>query len=229
MNNRVKDIAKGLVPPIIWRAGAFLCRDIFARETEVVERGGERDGRWYNEMYATNAKYSKHYTTSHYYFIWSVIADRLTRSGCRSVLDIGCGPGQFASLMRDKGLPRYCGIDLSEKAIQSAKSLCAAYTFLNVNVFETDVFETLAYDVVTSLEFLEHVNDDVAVLRRIPQGKRFIGSVPNFADPSHVRFFLNCDAVRSRYGDLFSSFSVEAFPGDERGTYVWFLCDGVRL
>ena len=94
-------------------------------------------------------------------------------------------------------------------------------------MFDTDLFERFDYDAVISLEFLEHVDGDMSVLRRIRQGKRFYGSVPNFPYESHVRHFLDCRQVAERYGPLFTGFRVDEFLADG-GARKYFLMEGVK-
>ncbi len=219
-------MAKGLVPPVIWNTASLLKRTLLSRVARPPE-SGEKDSLWYNQTYRNTEEYRRHYTGSIYYFMWTVIADRLVRIGARSVLDIGCGPGQLASFLRDKGIPRYLGIDLSEEAITLARSVCPEYIFRAVNVFETDVLEKCDYDEVIALEFLEHVQDDTGVLQRIPKGRRFIGSVPNFPYISHVRHFSDCQEVEDRYGSLFGQFRVDAFMANDKGK-TFYLFEGVK-
>jgi len=223
MTSPWKTVARNLTPPVLWNAASRLKNALFPPEVEY----GERDSAWYNQDYRENKAYHGHYTGSRYYFIWTVVADRLIRVGARSVLDIGCGAGQVAALLREKGIARYVGIDLSEEAIRRAKSICPAYEFHACNVFATDLIETLDYDAVISFEFLEHVNEDISVLRRIPTGRRVIGSVPNFLCASHVRRFLSSDEVVERYGGLFEQFRVDPLLADNIGT-TFYLFEGLR-
>ncbi|NIV18191.1 MAG: methyltransferase domain-containing protein, partial [Woeseiaceae bacterium] len=90
----------------------------------------------------------QHYTLSKYYPFWAVIADRAVRYGANSILDIGCGAGQFASLLYDKGLREYCGIDFSRKRIEHARLVCPDFTFVVKDALETKVYGTLLYDTV---------------------------------------------------------------------------------
>ncbi len=216
-----------VTPPLVWRAAAAAVRALRPGSRSLPE-SGERDVSYYNDMYRDIDEYRKHYTASRYYFLWCVIVDRLKRAGVKSVLEIGCGAGQFASLLRDAGVPNYCGVDLSETAIRAARATCTEYTFVAASAFDTNLLEQLDYDTVISLEFLEHVNEDVAVLDRIRQGKKFYGSVPNFPYESHVRHFTNCQQVAERYGSLFTQFKVDAFLADEEGRQ-YFLFEGVKV
>ena len=195
--------------------------------SSVAPKSGEQDASYYNGVYLTSAEYKKHYTASVYYFVWCVMVDRLKRAGAHSVLDIGCGPGQFASLLHDAGIPTYCGLDLSENAIQIARTICPEYNFVAQSVFDSDLLERYDYDTVVSMEFLEHVHEDVAVLSRIRKAKRFFGTVPNFPYESHVRHFTDCRQVIERYGSLFTQFKVDVLLANDQGKQ-FFLLEGVK-
>jgi hypothetical protein len=57
---------------------------------------GEKGAEWYDASFERGRHWRRHYTESPYYFIWTVIADRVLRAGGRSILEIGCGSGQLA-------------------------------------------------------------------------------------------------------------------------------------
>jgi len=156
-----------------------------------------------------------------------VLVDRAIRSGAASVLDIGCGPGQVARFLKDKGLQHYVGLDLSSVATGLAKSLCPTFEFVTASAFDTDVFTTVKYDTVICMEFLEHVTDDIQVLKRIARGTRFFGTVPNFPHTAHVRFFSSCQEAAQRYQGLFNPISVDAFDSPSDGV-KFFLIEGLK-
>ncbi|MEN6450700.1 MAG: methyltransferase domain-containing protein [Thermoguttaceae bacterium] len=226
MTRVLKSIAKNLTPPLFLNAAISIANFTGLRTVTEPEHA-ERDSAWYNADYEGNLEYRKHYSGSRYYFLWTVVGDRLLRGGAQSVLDIGCGAGQVASFLKDKGVRRYIGLDLSDVAIRRAKSICPEYDFRAGSVFDTDLVENAAYDAAISLEFLEHVDDDLGVVRRVPKGRRFLGSVPNFPYASHVRHFQRAEEVADRYGRLFAEFHVDAFFADEK-RQTFFLFDGVR-
>jgi len=223
MPNTIKDILRDAIPPILWR-GASAC--VHRWNLCTPPRGTQRDAAYYDRLYRVAADYRAHYTSSRYFFLWSVLIDRMLRSGVASVLDVGCGTGQFAAMARDRGLKAYCGIDFSRQAVERARSVCPEFRFEAANAMETDLFDALPYDAVTCLEFLEHVEHDREVLRRIPAGRRFYGSVPNFPDPAHVRHFSGLSEVRDRYADFFRDFHVDAFLATEEGI-TYYLFEGV--
>lgn len=234
LRHRLKTVAKGLTPPVVWNTAQRIAGLLSAANPQPDEpaaptiRPGQQDVSWYDETYASTEHYHRHYTTSHYYFLWSVIADRIIRQRVTSVLDIACGPGQFAALLRDKGLADFCGVDFSPQTISMARAACPEFTFVLADVFESDLIETYPYDTVVCMEFLEHVESDLEIVRRVRRATRCYATVPNFPYVSHVRHFSGTGEVESRYGDMFKDFRVDAFPANEKGT-VFFLFEGIRL
>ncbi|MCP4723985.1 MAG: class I SAM-dependent methyltransferase [bacterium] len=188
---------------------------------------GAQESGWYDDVYKQPTDYHGHYTQSRYYFIWSVISDRMIRSGVKKILDLGCGPGQFAALLYDKGLRDYCGMDFSSEAIILAKRRCPNFKFLEEDIIKSDVVTSGEYDCVVSLEFLEHVKEDTGVIERIRPGTKFYGTVPNFPYISHVRHFNNEVEVISRYCSYFSEFHVDEFLQNMNGA-KYFLIEGIK-
>lgn len=188
---------------------------------------GEKDAKFYDTVVDHLDVYSKHYTEVFYYFLWAVLADRLVRDGVKNVLDVGCGTGQVAALLHDKGIESYHGLDFSQKRIEMARVACPEYQFSHADAFTTDLFETVDYDTVISLEFLEHVDHDTDALKRIRPGTRFYGTVPNFPNISHVRHFKSCEEVEARYAPFFDDFRVDSFLRDTKGI-EFFLMQGIK-
>jgi SAM-dependent methyltransferase len=210
-------------PPVLYRAAARTRSRL--RADAPGARLEDADADWYDHSFATHEHWQAHYSRSPWYYIWTVIVDRLLRMGRPAVLDIGCGPGQFAALLRDRGITRYTGIDFSPKRIEQARLVVPEFRFEVADAYTTPLFETADYDVAVSLEFLEHVTGDLDVLRRLRAGTKLIATVPNFGGGSHVRHFRTVDEVRQRYGELFEAFQVDCLihpSGSEQ-----FLFEGV--
>jgi len=179
-------------------------------------------------VYKSDPEYRKHYTRCLYYPLWSVVADRLIRSGARSILDLGCGPGQFALLLSDKGITEYCGLDFSDTAIQAARAFCPAFEFRTVDIGQEGVLESREYDCCLALEFLEHVEKDTEILRRLRRGSRLYATVPNFADRSHVRHFSNAREIESRYGEYFSECRIDSHRANPEGLLFFLIEARIR-
>ena len=72
---------------------------------------GEAGADFYDAAYSEVDEYRKPYWKSRYYFVWTVIADRLRRTANVGVLEIGCGSGQLANLIIEQGIRNYLGFD----------------------------------------------------------------------------------------------------------------------
>lgn len=223
MKKIVKNTFKQITPPILQRG----IRLLLTGKDDMKEPWKLRESDWYDKIYESSEQYNIHYSQSRYYFMWTVIVDRILKSKLDNIVDIGCGPGQFASLLLDKNIKNYFGIDFSTKSIDLAKETCPSYHFIAADIFKTDILETNDYDCIVALEILEHIKGDKDLIRKIKKGSKFFGSVPNFAHDAHVRFFSDENAVEQRYGEFFKSLRIDPFLGDPKGT-TYFLIDGVK-
>jgi len=189
--------------------------------------GAEQDSSWYDTAFIDNQHWKRDYNKSPYYFLWTVIIDRLVnkKEKMPSILDLGCGSGQLAYYLMKSGVKNYVGIDFSKERINFAKNKCENFEFLNCDFFSIQ-FDDIDYDTVICLETLEDINDDVKLLEKIKSGSLFIGSVPNFPFTSHVRHFKNKDQVSERYSIFFKDFSVHEFLNSNDD--VFFLISGIK-
>jgi len=200
----------------------------FIGRGQAPEPEGVKDAYWYDKAFTDIEQYRRHYTESGYYFIWTVIADRILRSDTLSVLDLGCGPGQLAWLLHDKGITAYHGIDFSPVTIRMARERGLPFTFAEGDLTKPETLDEVPlYDTVVTLEFLEHIEGDLDILARLKPGSRLIATVPNFPYVSHVRHFRDASEVADRYSALFSDFRVDTFLENARGK-TFFLMEGVK-
>jgi hypothetical protein len=69
-----------------------------------------------------------------------------------------------------------------------------------------------------ALEVLEHLADDVALVKRIPPRAKFVFSVPNFWSTAHVRIYNSVGVAFERFGAFLEFKSWEGIPaGSSRG------------
>jgi hypothetical protein len=69
---------------------------------------------------------------------------------------------------------------------------------------------------VVCLEMLEHIEDDLSIIKRIPSGTWILFSVPSYDYKSHVRHFASMGEVYKRYNPymkVFDDAMVEVAPG----------------
>lgn len=141
---------------------------------------------------------------------WKRIVGRLEELKARQVLDLGCGPGEFAAFL----MPRrpdlgYTGIDASAAAVERARARCPLGNFEQADAQTSDLLRDPRFDVVICTEMLEHIEDDLGLLSRLRPGTAFVGSVPDFDSFGHVRHFRSIEEVRQRYGNSFRSLQIE--------------------
>ena len=223
-----KEILREMTPPFLWKASRALRKAVAATAPESAQwtYGAEQPAAFYDQRFAERSGWKEHYSQSHYYPLWTVVVDRLMAAGAQRVVDVGCGPGQFACLLRDRGVTGYLGLDFSELRLAHARELCPGLRFEQADIFQSDILKSEDYDAVVLLEFLEHVERDLEVLRMVRPGALVLGTVPNFSDVGHVRCFRTASEVQARYAML-DGIRVDALLMKPTGQTI-FLIEGRR-
>jgi SAM-dependent methyltransferase len=139
---------------------------------------------------------------------------------CKSILEIGCGAGQLATMLRDKGFKRYHGFDFSPNAVELSRSNCPQFQFDVEDVNETKLIETCDYDTVVCTEVFEHLTCDLDIFKRIRHGTQMVFSVPNFPSHDHVRYFKSPSEVHERYGKYVTDLRVDTYLIEDNGNLV---------
>ncbi len=222
-----KTVARNLCPPILWRLLAYARHSLAGSQHRGTEDGTEQPASFYDDSFLKHDHWRRPYYQSRFYPKWAVIVDRIQHNGTRCVLDVGCGAGQFAKFLDEKGVAKYVGIDFSPERIKWATEICPRFEFVLGDVFATDLFDSLGYDTVVCTEFLEHVEQDLEVLHRIRPGTRVFATVPNIVGPEHVRHFETIEQVQERYASLFDGFQVDEHL-EMRPGRKYFLMDGIK-
>src|ERR1051325_11510202 len=138
---------------------AARARGLFRRPAPVI--GAERSPEWYDEMFGATPKYHSAYQNSPYYFLWSVIVDRIRRDGLRHVLEIGCGTGQLAAYLLEQRVDSYVGIDFSAKAVDYARRMAPGGRFLVDDARTSNIYTEEEHDVLvcTEVRSEEHTSE----------------------------------------------------------------------
>jgi 2-polyprenyl-3-methyl-5-hydroxy-6-metoxy-1,4-benzoquinol methylase len=166
----------------------------------------ELDSSYYDKVFETSPKYKKNANEiSVYYVLWNFAKEYIIENNIKLVIDIGCGPGHLAQVIQDLDI-KYIGIDFSKVAIEQAISRVNKdnFTFINTNAIGFNYNELInGYNnediLITSFEFLEHVNKDLEVIQSLLPNIKCCFSVPNYDCKGHVRFFKNSTQVKNRY------------------------------
>lgn len=104
------------------------------------------------------------------------------------ILDVGCGLGFFLQEAKKRGWEVY-GTEYSETAVERCKEKGLT---IKAGKLEVPMFREDDFDVITSFEVIEHINDPVEEIRKIHEllrsGGLFYCTTPNFN--SLLRYYL---------------------------------------
>lgn len=104
----------------------------------------------------------------------------IEQTGGRRVLDLGCATGEFLKALDATGRDLF-GVDLNPEAIARATEAVPGGHF-HCGTLADDPFDTERFDVITMLDFIEHVRDPETELRlacqRLADDGRLIVSTP---------------------------------------------------
>jgi SAM-dependent methyltransferase len=114
----------------------------------------------------------------------------LVGDGPRRILDVGSGDGRFLRILRDAGSPewRLEGIEIDARAAAA----CAAKGFRTQVGRVEELEDAEGFDAIVMLQLIEHVEDPVAICRRVfsllRPGGVFIVETPNLAGLDYRAF-----------------------------------------
>ena len=188
--------------------------------------------RYYDAIYTMSDEYKKSPADSVYVPAWKVVVSQINQSlnfQSVNILDIGCGPGQFSRFLQSQTSNlNYLGIDTSPVAISHAQQSSNNCEFICTTLDNLDQQILNDIDLFLCLEVLEHIEEDLKLIKAIPSGKSLIFSVPNFDSFGHMRFFQSSSAVSDRYSHLFNNFSIKSVRLVNTDSII-YVCQGVAL
>jgi SAM-dependent methyltransferase len=154
----------------------------------------EYTSEFYDNIFATSPKFQVKPEESLYFPLWVVVKQWLGEQ--EGVIELGCGVGQLAEYIKDK-VNYLVGYDYSIVGINKCRERNKELNFELEDLYNVK-FGDATY---ISTEVLEHLEDDIFIIEKIPSGCRFIFSVPDFNTESHVRWFNSIQEVKERYGN----------------------------
>lgn len=174
--------------------------------------GKAKDAGWYDEQFRTDKDYSKPFRGSRYFGMWKVVLGiikgwRAAKKAAK-ILELGAGPGQFASMLEDSGIKDYVGVDFSPLAVEMSTKV-TKLRIVCKKIEDADLESDKTYEIVVALEILEHLDNDRGLLKRLRPGTKIVFTVPAFDGTSHVRHFKTIKAVKARYDKFISRLTVE--------------------
>lgn len=181
--------------------------------------GCEQGTEFYNNVYDSEQRYSSDYKDLKCYPVFQIALSMLKDINEPKILEIGCGTGQFAKMLWDNNVKDYLGVDFSESAIRIARSL-SPQKFEQADIRNYHISNE--NNTIILLEVLEHICDDLEVIKKIPVDKNVIISLPRFDDQGHIRIFKDRESVIDRYGQLIKFDEVIRY-------FHWIIAKGVKV
>lgn len=186
------------------------------------DKNKERDAAYYDTL--TAFEWERERLRAMYEWAYSKLSDNST------IADIGSGTGPFTHVLQTRGFPsnNYWGVDFSEKRVEISRNQFPAWNFEVGDILNVEIRKKFNnFNTFVIFEVLEHIADDIGLLESIPAGSFVILSVPNFADPGHVRFFRNRSQAMARYSPNIEFRSAITFRSNTRGM-EWYALEGWR-
>ena len=171
--------------------------------------GELRDAKWYDDVYSSSPMYTdaKAEDLEYWWALWSEVARIAHHLQPDTVCDLGSGPGFFLAALERCGWlgTQYTGLDFSEVAValsrQRAKTIVPhKMPRVRYEVADLRTCDIPAADLYVCTETLEHVEDDIGLLRRLHPGSLVLFSVPNYDSEGHVRWFPDLVVTVAHYG-----------------------------
>lgn len=159
-------------------------------------------------------------------FLYNQVFTKLRSLNNPRVLEIGCGTGYLARMIIEKNIP-YRGFDFSGEAIKKASRLNPEGDFRVADAYRPESYLPVDYNVVICMEVLEHV-DDNALLKNLPSGVHFIGTVPDFDDVAHLRLYTDPERdIKQRYAsymDVCDILKIPCFnPAQKKNVHIYMF------
>ncbi len=119
--------------------------------------------------------------------IQAIVKDLLKKSSWKSFLDLGCGDGGLLYSIQEEGFFDYnnkkiYGVDISKNRILRTQKLCPNVKTEVANACNVEMLDSESIDLLVSNMVIEHVPDDMEMLKEIarlisPGGKAYISTV----------------------------------------------------
>lgn len=185
----------------------------------------EKGAQYYDDIF------SRDYNEQTREFLYKQVFDRLQSLENPRVLEIGCGTGYLARMIIEKDIP-YRGFDFSGEAIRKALQFSPKGNFRVADAYRPESYLPVDYNAVVCMEVLEHV-DDIMLLKNLPAGVHFIGTVPDFDDIAHLRLYTEPDRdIKQRYApylDVREIMDIPCFnPARKKNVHIYMFSGVVK-
>jgi hypothetical protein len=152
---------------------------------------------------------------------------RLGLLGIDNVADLGCGAGNFVSVMVAKGMrpEMYVGVDSNHQCVSTAKAAYPGWKFIYGDVRDPRLrAEYERYGAFLMLNLIDALEDDLGFLAGLPQDKPLVFSIARSERPE-ARFFLpESNDIRDRYSSILKIKTVGRYYHPDTDEFQgWFV------
>lgn len=114
-------------------------------------------------------------------------------------LDLACGFGNFLSYLRQVGVEKFIGVDGSVEATNHARREFGEQHVVTADVFEYLASEDQRIDLISALDFIEHINkNDIFKLLSLVSDRQTLGGLLLIRTPNANGLF----GQSARYADI---------------------------
>jgi len=172
-----------------------------------------------------------HYANKHYHFRNVILAEMISNYEPKKIFEFAAGSYDLAQLIitTNPQLKYYRWSDWSQECLNQCKEVLEQYDVCKL--MRIDICKKYwkvkwsAFDCIVSVS-VEHLENDLDIIRSMPSGTRFFFGVPNFDDPQHFRFFESESDIELRFSGLLDIFEIKVY--EYRNIYKKFMISSVR-
>lgn len=157
--------------------------------------------------------------------LYQAVADVIPWSA-KTVVDLGCGTGRLAALLGDTR--DYIGIDFSRASIREAKRYATERHRARFRHADLRTCRIPRGDAYVTTEVLEHLDDDLGLLRRLRRGATVVLSVPSYNSAAHLRYFSTLGSALDRYAAVLDINTWRCVKLEQAPERFWHLITGRR-
>jgi 2-polyprenyl-3-methyl-5-hydroxy-6-metoxy-1,4-benzoquinol methylase len=154
-----------------------------------------------------------------------------THNSVKSVLEIGCGTGNFLKLIKTrKPELKVTGVDLSPEAVELAKEKGIDCFNVSAEAFAKE--NSGSYDLILAFEVLEHVFDPFSLIRALVRLLEKKGTIC-MTMPNYLSYdFLHLgDVYKNFFGpdhlNYYNQFSIKTLLEQGGCDHIEIFCDGI--
>ncbi|MDL2226864.1 class I SAM-dependent methyltransferase [Deltaproteobacteria bacterium OttesenSCG-928-M10] len=139
---------------------------------------------------------------------------RLGLLAIENVADLGCGAGNFVSVMaaRNQRPEMYVGIDSSHAQISMAKAAYPGWKFIYGDFNDERIrAEYERYGAFLMLNLIDEMEDDIGFFLSLPEGKPLVFSMPRFEKEGSLHWMPEGRDIHERYSSILQIKSIGRF------------------